>query len=257
MDVARPQPREHPLIVAPSEQARLLDVQAVDTRLRQIAHRRQTLPEHGELATLQARGAQLRDELVAAQTETSDVARELAKAEADVELVRQRAARDQGRLQSGQGGHKELESLQHEVQTLSRRQAVLEDIELEIMERHETLTASVERLIAEREGLQGLLDDVTARRDEALAKLDAEGAQLERQRAELVGTMDSGLLALYDKLRAAGGTGAAMLRQRRCEGCRMELNPQDIERIRGAAPDEVVRCEECGGILVRTAESGL
>jgi hypothetical protein len=44
------------------------------------------------------------------------------------------------------------------------------------------------------------------------------------------------LLALYDKLRADhSGVGAAALHQRRCEGCRMELTPTDIGRIRDAA----------------------
>jgi predicted nucleic acid-binding Zn-ribbon protein len=66
------------------------------------------------------------------------------------------------------------------------------------------------------------------------------------------------LLALYTKLRASnGGLGAAALRQRRCDGCRLELNNIELSRIRDAASDEVVRCEECGRILVRTADSGL
>lgn len=257
MDPARPQQREHPLIAATTDQWRLLDVQALDTRLAQIAHRRRTLPEDAELTSLEQRSATLRDELVAAETQASDVAREQAKAEADVELVRQRSARDQARLQVGQGGHKELESLQHEVATLARRQSALEDVELEVMERLEVLSTDVKRLRGERDGLQAQVDDVTNRRDHAVAALDDEALALDRQRVGMVAGLDAALLALYEKIRASGITAAAMLRQRRCEGCRMELNPQDLQRIRAAADDEVVRCEECGGILVRTGESGL
>ena len=69
--------------------------------------------------------------------------------------------------------------------------------------------------------------------------------------------LDAALLALYEKIRESSGAGAAMLRARRCEGCRLELNPQELQRIRSAADDEVVRCEECRRILVRTGESGL
>lgn len=257
MDDARPQPREHPLIAATTDQWRLLDVQALDTRLNQISHRRRTLPELAELTSLGQRASTLRDELVGAQTQASDVARELAKAEADVELVAQRLARDQARLQAGQGGHKELEPLQHEVETLTRRQSALEDVELEIMERHEGFTTEVERLSAERDGLQAQVDDATARRDAAIGALDDEALQLSRERVGMVAGLDAALLALYEKIRASGVTAAALLRGRRCEGCRMELNPQDMERIRAAADDQVVRCEECGGILVRTGESGL
>ena len=35
------------------------------------------------------------------------------------------------------------------------------------------------------------------------------------------------------------------------------LNSADLNEIRAAAPDEVVRCEECRRILIRTPESGL
>jgi predicted nucleic acid-binding Zn-ribbon protein len=63
---------------------------------------------------------------------------------------------------------------------------------------------------------------------------------------------------LYDKVRAdVGGTGAAMLQHKRCLGCQMEQTPTEINRLRDAAEDEVLRCEECRRILVRTAESGL
>ena len=59
------------------------------------------------------------------------------------------------------------------------------------------------------------------------------------------------------RVRAHSGTGAAPLVQRRCGGCRLDLNAVDLSRIRNAPEDEVLRCEECGRILVRTEESGL
>jgi predicted nucleic acid-binding Zn-ribbon protein len=258
VDVPRPEPRGPPLIAPTTDQWRLLDVQALDTRLAQIAHRRRTLPELAEIDELEARSGQLRDELVAAQTLASDVQRELAKAEADVELVRQRASRDQVRMQSGGGSHKELESLQHEIDTLARRQSELEDTQLAVMERMEEVTERIERLRAEQESLQGHLDEAVSRRDDAWADLDDEAARIARERTGMVAGIDLPLMALYEKIReSTGGVGAAMLRARTCEGCRLQLNPQDMQRIRAAAADEVVRCEECRRILVRTGESGL
>ncbi len=257
MDDARPQPREHQLIAPTTDQWRLLDVQALDTRLDQIAHRERTLPEHAELAEVSARASVIADELVGVETQASDTQREVAKAEADVEQVRQRADRDRARLEAGQGGHKELESLQHELATLGRRQSDLEDAELEVMERLEALTQEVDRLTAERDELQATVAAVTARRDSALGALADEREKLHRDRTGMIAGLDAPLLALYEKIRANSGTGAAMLRARRCEGCHMELNPQDLQRIRSAADDEVVRCEDCGRILVRTGESGL
>jgi predicted nucleic acid-binding Zn-ribbon protein len=200
----------------------------------------------------------LDSELVRARTAHGDVQREVAKAEADVQLVRDRSARDQARLDSGQGTAKDLQALQHEVASLARRQGELEDVELEVMERAEALEARVRELEAARAELTVKVDALEAARDKALADLDAEAAQVSANRANVVPGVGEDLVALYEKIRAnSGGVGAAALHQRRCEGCRLELNQVDINRIAAAADDEVLRCEECRRILVRTSESGI
>jgi uncharacterized protein len=243
---------------APQDQWRLLDVQAHDTRLAQIAHRRRTLPEHAEIERLTTRLGQVGDDLVAARTVASDIERELAKAEADVEQVRQRSARDQARLDSGQGSAKDLQALQHEIATLAQRQSVLEDVELEVMERLETAQARVAEVEADRDRLEAELAAATGRRDAALAELEADATGVTAERANAAAGVPGELLALYEKVRGqAGGVGAAKLHQRRCDGCRLELNATDLGRFRDAADDVVLRCEECRRILVRTPESGL
>jgi predicted nucleic acid-binding Zn-ribbon protein len=243
---------------APQDQWRLLDVQTHDTRLAQLAHRRRTLPEHAELERLQLRRRALADELVAARTVASDLRRELAKAEADVEQVRSRVARNNARLQSGQGSAKDLQAIQHELGTLGERQNVLEDAELEVMEKLEAAEARVNELEALEGGLDGEIGEVERRRDHAFADIDTEAGSESGARADAAAGVPGDLLALYEKIRDAhGGVGAARLYQRRCEGCRLELNPTDIGRIRAAGPDAVLRCEECGRILVRTPDSGL
>ena len=74
----------------------------------------------------------------------------------------------------------------------------------------------------------------------------------------LAADLPADLVTLYDKIReSSGGLGAALLRSGRCGGCRLELYGADLARVKAAAPDEVVRCEECRRIMVRTAESGL
>src|SRR5207245_1584512 len=96
------------------------------------------------------------------------------------------------------------------------------------------------------------------RRDATFAELDAEAEKAAQQRAELGAGIPAELLALYEKIRAASaGVGAAALHRGRCEGCHLQLNTTDLNRLRDAPADEVVRCEECRRVLVRTAESGL
>lgn len=243
---------------AAQDQWRLLDVQAHDTRLAQLAHRERTLPEHAQVHEAETRLAEVAAQVGAARTTAADVARELTKAEADVEQVRQRARRNQARLDSGQGMPKELEALQHEIESLAARQSVLEDIELEVMERQESAEAAVTTIAAEQEKLTAELARLQERRDEQLAALRNEAAAELEARSTAAAGLPADLLALYEKVRSnAGGVGAARLFQRRCEGCRLELPPTDLNRIRVAAENEVIRCEECGRILVRTPDSGL
>ncbi|MBB1256250.1 zinc ribbon domain-containing protein [Streptomyces alkaliterrae] len=244
---------------APADQIRLLDLQELDVRLSQLAHKRDNLPEHAEIAALEGDLTQLRDLLVAAQTEEGDTAREQTKAEQDVDQVRQRAARDQQRLDSGAvTSPKDLEHLQSEIVSLARRQTDLEEVVLEIMERHEAAGERVSDLTDRVASVQAKVDDAAARRTAATGEIDAEIERLAKEREVVAGSVPADLLALYDKLRGQqGGVGAAKLYQRRCEGCRLELNITELNEIRAAAADEVLRCENCRRILVRAADSGL
>jgi predicted nucleic acid-binding Zn-ribbon protein len=161
-------------------------------------------------------------------------------------------------MQAGQGTAKDMQALSHEVQSLARRQSELEDVELEVMERAETLASDLSSLEAARAQLTVRLDEVKAARDKAFAELEAEVEQIGHSRNDVVAGVGEELVGLYEKIRASsGGIGAAALRQRRCEGCRLELNQVDINRLTNAAQDEVLRCEECRRILIRTSESGV
>jgi len=251
-------PRRYVLKADPSRQWRLLDLQAIDTRLDQIAHAKKSLPQLAQLKDLQTQSDLLGTELVRVRTELSDVQREVAKAESDVQLVRERAARDQARLDSGTGTAKDLQAIQHELQSLARRQSELEDVEIEIMERAEAAGAEVARLEAEHATLATDLEAARVAQDDALREYEAEAAKVAAPRADTVAGVGEDLVALYEKIRTqTGGLGAAALRQRRCGGCQLELNNVEMNRIKAAAEDEVLRCEECRRILVRTAESGL
>jgi predicted nucleic acid-binding Zn-ribbon protein len=247
------------LNAAPADQIRLLDVQALDVRLQQLAHRRRSLPEHAEIESLTKDLTQLRDLLVAAQTEESDCGREQTKAEQDVDQVRQRAARDQKRLDSGAvTSPKDLENLQREIVSLAKRQGDLEDIVLEVMERREAAQERVAELTERVGSVQAKIDEATGRRDAAFEEIDGEAATVTKEREVIAASIPADLLKLYDKLRdQQGGIGAAKLYARTCQGCRQELAITELSEIRAAAPDTVVRCENCRRILVRTSESGL
>jgi predicted nucleic acid-binding Zn-ribbon protein len=241
----------------PEAQRRLLELQAIDTSLAQLGHRRRNLPELAELDRLARELSALDGERVRAQVSVDDLDRDIARLERDIEQVRARADKDRARLDAGSSPAREQEALQHELATLARRQSELEDAELELMEQRETAQAELDRVVARLAEVRGVRDETEQRRDAALTEIDADHSTRTAARTPLVASLDTDLVKLYEKVREATGMGAALLRGGRCEGCRLELSGSERARVRAAAADEVVRCDECGRILVRTAESGL
>lgn len=241
---------------SPEAQRRLLDLQAVDTALAQLAHRRRTLPELAEIDSAAREISALEDERVRAQVVVDDLDRDISRFEKDIEQVRTRKERDQERLDAG-GAVREIEGLQHELTTLNRRQSELEDAELELMEQRESASGTLGDVQGRLATANDARDAAERRRDEALSDIDKDEEFKKASRGPLAADLPDDLVALYDKIRLESGLGAALFQSGRCGGCRIELYGADLARVKAAAPDDVVRCEECRRIMVRTKESGL
>ncbi|MCK9893887.1 zinc ribbon domain-containing protein [Frankia sp. AgB32] len=243
----------------PAIQLRLLDLQALDSGIDRLAARRRGLPE---LAVITERTAALRaldDDVVEVRTELGDVTRVQRRLENEIDLVRTRAERDSQRLDSGAVSNaRELENLQSELASLARRQGALEDEALEKMESVEALESRLAELGKRHDDLTAEIDTANAGRDKSFAEIDSETGRLRGERDALAPQLPDALITLYERIRASSsGVGAAALLRRRCQGCHLELSGGDLRAVAAAPADEVVRCEECRRILVRTPESGL
>lgn len=238
---------------------KLLDLQEIDSKVAQLKHRRANLPQLKELATLDADRSQVLDRVRDARIAVDDLTTEQAKAESDVEQVRARRTRDRERMDSGQiSNPKDLQRMTHELESLERRVSTLEDAELEIMEKLEQAQAVLTRAEEELTAVDRRVGDLQAERDSEWRAIDEELESVSSGRAAVAEGIPADLLALYERLRESkGGVGAALLRARECGGCRLGLDHAELARVKAAAPDEVVRCEECSRIMVRTNESGL
>jgi len=234
------------------QQHSLLELVGVDAELGRLAHRAAHLPEQPRYDELHAEQQAVADRLAVLGIACGDVDAEVAKLESEVDTVRQREDRDRGLLNSGAvSDSKQLADLQHELGTLERRQANLEDILLEVMERREQLAAEQ---TAEQAALDRLDSEVSAvgqARDESLAEVERALAERTARRAELATGLEGELLELYERQRRASGIGAGRLLGGRCGACRIELDRGELSRISAAAEDEVLRCSECGAILLR------
>lgn len=240
-----------------AQQRRLLDLAEIDADLAKARHERRSLPEDAELARLTEEMEKIREDRARAQVAVDDLQSEYERIDAELSGTTEHLRRDQAQIESGALNHKALAELQHEVTGLQRRSENLETELLEIMEQQEATTAEAERTEAALLHATERELDLIARRDAAGVAVDERIDDLAVKRTAVVEGVDESLLAVYERLRSRGKVGAGLLRQRRCGACRMELDPRTLSRIAAADEDEVVRCEECGAIMVRTEQSGL
>jgi len=244
------------LKASPNDQAHLLELQALDTRIQQLDHRAKKLPQLAVIAGLESESAALRVEMLSATGALEDAQRELGRIESDVAVVEARITRDTGRLQVS-SSVKDVAGLESELAGLTRRQLELEEIELGVMERVETLEAASRGLRLKHDELQATITGVVAEKNESLGVLMSERSHASANRSTIAGKLPEDLLALYERQRARYGQGASMLRGGMSEASGLELNEFDMAAIRAAAPDDVLICPESSAILVRTGESGL
>jgi predicted nucleic acid-binding Zn-ribbon protein len=244
------------LKASPEDQALLLDLQALDTRLSQLDHRARSLPEIATLAELTKRSDALRLTLGERKGALEDIRLELARIEADVKVVETRITRDSERLQAS-SSVKDVAALEQELTALKKRLNDLEEIELTVMERLEESEAAAAETTEQLAGVADELQQVTGQRDVALASIVEEREATAAARRELEARLPADLLALYEKQRARYGTGASRLQGGVSLASGVKLLEDEMQKIRAAAPDDVLICPSSDAILVRTGESGL
>jgi uncharacterized protein len=233
-----------------AQQHSLLEVSELDAELSKLAHRAAHLPERQEVERIHAEQASANDRLGALQIALEDLNTQVSRFETEIDGVRQREDRDRSLLQSV-ADSKQLSELQHELETLQRRQSSLEDSLLEVMEHREQLQV---QQTAEQSAIETLQADAVAAEhalDTTLGDIEHVRRLNSSRREELIAALDPDLVALYERQRAGGGPGAGPLQGRRCGACRIEIDRGEMSRISVAAEDDVLRCPECGAILLR------
>ena len=234
------------------QQGLILELQLLDNEIMQANTKLKSLPEIEQLLHIEKRVTAANEELAVVRSESDQIALELRRGEVDVETVTDRIKKDEARLSSGNATPKELEQLQHEVETLKKRQESLEEIELEIMIRNDAVIARSNTLTTDLSSLQTLKDEISGRLQSATDEINKVIADKNTARNVVANKIEKALLDLYEKSRGnGGGVGAAALVGNKCNGCNLAINAVEMERIKSLAKDELLRCEECRRILVR------
>ncbi len=244
------------LTASPDAQRVLLDVQALDTTLQQLAHRERSLPERAVVTALAAEADVMREFVIQRRGELDDARLELSRVESDVTVVQARIARDGDRLQAS-SSVKDIQGLEHELESLRGRLNDLEEIQLSVMEKVDAIETELASATASLDAHQQKLAEAQAAGGAALAIIAAEADAARSQRAAIVATLPADLMDLYEKQRERYGIGASHLRARISGASGVELTGSDLATVRAASPDAVLLCPDSNAILVRTDESGL
>jgi len=236
-----------------SELESLITVQEIDTHLDQLSHRRDNLPEHSVLNDLATEQAHVESALGTTSTERHGLEREQKKFEDEVASIESKIAADNDRMyNTGITSPKELSALQDELAGLARRQEVIEDQILELMEQVEPLSEEVM-------GKEGRLAEIEVERGRneaavtvAEAEIDAEFASLVSRRDACRSDVRDELLDRYDKLRSTSRDGVVIGRMAdgRCSACGLKLSSMFIDDAKHSDTPELLQCEECGVLLV-------
>ncbi len=234
-----------------AQQRSLLELSQLDAELSRIAHRATHLPQQEAYERMQAEHSVASDRLAAFRIALEDLDAQASRFESEIDAVRQREDRDRSLLKLGATDAKQQSDLQHELETLFRRQTSLEDSLLDVMERREELQAQLDAEQGTIDALQAELAGAQQALDAALAEIDQARQLHSSRRDTLTATLDPALSAIYERQRAGGGPGAGPLLGHRCGACRIEIDRGELSRISAAAEDDVMRCPECGAILLR------
>ena len=144
---------------------------------------------------------------------------------------------------------KELQDMQHEIQSLKKRNQELEDTLLETMlsvdEADVVLkvnTANLETIRSQFElANQSLIDEQK--------RLKSEGSALLKNREQLVPSIEAETVRIYNNLRRTKNNHAvAVLNNQSCSVCRVQQNMNVIQAVRKG--DGLTYCSSCGRILI-------
>jgi hypothetical protein len=242
----------------PAAQHHLLTLAELDSEIGRLQHTAKNLPQHARIAKLMKTRQAVTDDLVAATTRMADLELAVRRAEADLVPVRARLERESKRVDDGSvTDPKVLRGLVEEVERIKRRITELEDNELDLMGQLEEATAERDDFTARKNSVEDDLRAEVAARDTEVSRLSGQAKAIASSRSSEANQVPAPLLALYEKIRAHSGLGAAKLHRGRCSGCQLALTVSDLDTYRKAPDNEVLRCVECDRILVRTADSGL
>lgn len=234
----------------PQDMARVLDLQELDLGIGRLRTRLESLRGQSDVREARDRVADVEARVGEIKLQADDVSNQQRRLENDIDSIGRKIEDERKRLFDGSVANpKELQSIEHEVQSLGQRKTRMEDLLLEHMERAEELQGHLGPLEAEAAEARDRLAEIESTSARELVEIEQALEQREAERTALTAGVDPDLLELYQDLRRSKkGVAAAALIDGICQGCHQKLSPVYLDRLRRETG--VRRCEYCRRILV-------
>lgn len=230
-------------------QSALLKLSQVDLEVEQIKAEIAKAIGSKELSAASAELSVLANEVIDSRTAFENLKMEARKADDNLHMVEERMARDLERINQSSSA-KDVQAMQAEVESLSKRKDELEEVELEILERLEVAQKELDDVSAKREVVAKVIDDLQSKIQGQVDELKARGRKLTADRETLVSKVPTEVLEKYKNL-AAKQIAVGQVEARACTACRMGLTAGTIDSLSELAEDEIGYCPECLAMIVR------
>ncbi len=141
-----------------------------------------------------------------------------------------------------------FQALNNEIKRYEKDIQSIEDRELELMEKADTMKSRVKTIESETQAEKTQINQELADLDAKSKSIETHLHQAEAARENLAKEMDEDLLDRYERLFASKGDLAVVpVEHEVCMGCHMKITTQTAVRVK--AQKEIMNCEQCGRIL--------
>lgn len=231
----------------------LLEVQDLDTKIDQLAHKRATLPERAEIEALGPEAAAAAQRAADAETKKAELEAEQRRLEAldedlDAKLVEADRTLYGGTLKA----MREIEALQHEIEKMKNDQSEAETRILEIFDEVEALDAAIQAARDRQHEVAGDTERLEARLAAAEAEIDAELNDVTARRNDAAARVPDEMLSHYTEYRKYyEGQVVARFEGGNCRGCPLSMPATEADRVKHLPAGTTVTCDECGRYVLR------
>jgi uncharacterized protein len=223
----------------------IVEVQQVDQQVADLTSTIDSLPK--QIKTLQS---QLDDFINAHEERKKRVAANLKERkdlEGDIKVIQEKISKHREQLYQV----KTNEQYRAMVKEIEGEEAGIRQIEDKILEKmieSEDIQKRVQEAAARLEGEKSRVSGEIKVLEDQRQKHIAEREQLEARRKEVVSSISSSVLELYDRIRAKrSGVAVAEVRNGLCTACSVWLRPQRYNELRSS--ESVMTCDNCSRIL--------